>query len=128
VLVKELSCGLCSQLLLDSRCLPCSHGFCRICLVDFFAASRSVSPRTSTTNSTPGSRQLHKSKKCPLCKYPVPDSFKPTKSMHIENMVDLVVDSLPPDHQEIFKSRRKGNASRCIPCILIYYDLRIVFN
>lgn len=32
VMKRELSCGLCHDLLLDAAVLPCTHGFCAVCI------------------------------------------------------------------------------------------------
>lgn len=32
--LRDAMCGLCSELLLDARVLPCSHSFCKLCWAD----------------------------------------------------------------------------------------------
>lgn len=35
--LRDAVCGLCSEVLLDARVLPCSHSFCRLCWADHIA-------------------------------------------------------------------------------------------
>jgi len=88
--------------------LPCSHGFCRLCLARFMKGRSASASKGYIPALANGGKKLG----CPVCKEPVPQrraSF--VGSMHLENIVDLVVESLPAEQRERFKRRSRGEAA-----------------
>jgi len=62
---------------------------------------------TTTANSSRRQRRC-----CAVCRGPVPSGFKALASMHLENLVDLVVESLGGELQLQFAARRSAAKAR----------------
>jgi len=107
----ELSCGLCSEVLLEARLLPCTHAFCRACLLlDHLQGAKPGAGRAARRG-------------CPVCKQPIAPGFVPIGSMHLENMVDLVIESLTATDQAKFRTRRQGGAQGTLWLLLLKVQL-----
>jgi len=62
MLVQEVGCSLCHDILLDAVVSPCSHAFCLSCLIKHTSTSSSSSKSSSSSCC------------CPICLYPLPPS------------------------------------------------------
>ena len=117
VLAKELKCGCCGDLLLEARLLPCSHGYCRLCFHGAFVAAPACDASAALAA---GAAPLPLKRPCAVCKAPVPHGFRALGSMHLENMVDLVVESLGGAAQQRFSARRSVSARvKLVKCVLL---------
>lgn len=138
VVAKELKCGYCGDLLLEARLLPCSHGYCRLCFFDAFVAADTTpfapsegvgspgnaaaaavaeqrveqSTGEGTATTTAPNTSSRRRRCCAVCRGPVPPGFRALASMHLENLVDLVVESLGEELQSQFAARRSAAKAR----------------
>lgn len=136
VLQKYICCSICSDILLDARLLPCSHAFCRLCYLDSIrnpsiACSDNTSANFNVSANPQKAGNFRKEEKgehqqaerscvpiakkgptCPVCKTPIPPSWSECGSMHLENLIDVVVESLPESDQAEFLKRRRDAKKR----------------
>ena len=123
VAISDLRCCICHQLLLDAAVLPCSHGFCLVCINRALGRLATSNEKSEGETNETGcgdckgstAEQCRTGGSCPVCSAVV--SSPPVRCMHLDSICRKAAEKLVGDEQKQWQERLESHHEAIAPLL-----------